>query len=103
HARDPHALALTGRHRLRGGKRGVDRERRGLPREPEPLVGEDVAGDPDRDDQQSDDRGEVLPVLADRPLHRGALLVWLFLAGLLPVGGIAPVPSLSPFWAASCW
>ena len=70
-AGDADRLALAGHDRLGGLELGLQLE--GLlleDRDPQALLLDDVAGDPEREDQQHEDRQEVPQVLANRGAHQ---------------------------------
>ena len=70
HAGHADGLPLAGGDRLGGREARLERQRRRLPREAQPLVGQDVRPAPGGCRDDPDDQEEVARVLADRPDHR---------------------------------
>src|SRR5205823_5957988 len=70
HAGHADGLPLAGGDRLGGREARLERQRRRLPGEAQPLVGQDVRPAPGGCRDDPDDQEEVARVLADRPDHR---------------------------------
>ena len=96
HAGDGHALPLSGRDRLGGGEIRLDlvevgADHRHPLRQVKVLVGEDPAGDPEREDHREGERQEVPQVVADHSPHGPAPVLASRLGGVLRWQGKPPL------------